>query len=153
MKHIFDLLDEKPFSELTSEELERIKQHCNLCFDCQQAFLTARICSELLHAKRMEQTQPSPFFHTRIISKLKQENAKVLQLPNLWWQTSVPVFVLIVLFIVSLLGLTIMLPSTEENEVSATEIVPTEMTISDKRQYLEITNDDILRTIYLNNKK
>jgi|GEM_PF-7110532 len=168
MKHILDLLDEKPFAELTAEELRKIEQHCKTCLSCKQAFRAAHISFELLQAKRTEQLVsqallPSPFFHTRVIAALNQEKAKVSQIFTLWWRASAPLILLLLLFVISLFGLTVALSSSSSDlradgfrnfdDVSGSEIISTEMAISDEKQFSELTNDQIFRAIYANERR
>ncbi|GIU81348.1 MAG: hypothetical protein D6687_06925 [Acidobacteria bacterium] len=152
MKHITEILDEKPFAELTAEELQTIKAHCKACLSCENAFRAALISFELLQAKRMEQAMPSPFFHTRVLAAINRERTKVSQVFTLWWRASAPIIALLLLFVISLLGLTIMLPSSED-EFSTSEIISTEMAITDKRQASELTNDEVFRAIYGNERR
>lgn len=168
MKHILDLLDEKPFAELTAEELRKIEHHCKTCLSCKQAFRAARISFELLQAKRTEKLVSqvlfaSPFFHTRVIAALNQEKAKISQVFTLWWRASAPLILLFLLFVISLLGLKMVLSSSSSDlmadsiknfdDISGSEIISTEMAISNEKQFSELTNDQIFRAIYGNERR
>jgi hypothetical protein len=60
---------------LGGAELEALRAHTELCADCLRAFEAARASSLMLKARAAEAFEPSPFFQTRVLARLRERRA------------------------------------------------------------------------------
>ena len=71
-KHIINLIESAPLSELSKSDLSEIRTHVDECAGCHQAFEAAQIALLLLKERAAETFEPSPFFHTRVLAALRE---------------------------------------------------------------------------------
>ena len=74
-KHIVSLLDDKPLTELSETEISVIRDHTIVCADCRHAFEAAQVSVLLIKERAAETFEPSPFFHTRVLARLRERQA------------------------------------------------------------------------------
>lgn len=84
--HIIELIERGPLSSLTENELRAISTHTEICPACQQAYDAARISTLLIKERAAETMEPSPFFQTRVLAALREQQAnnKVPAFRRLW---------------------------------------------------------------------
>ena len=81
-KHIISLLEEMPLTDLSETEMTVIRSHTIVCDDCRQAFEASQVTVMLLKERAAETVEPSPFFHTRVLARLRERQAE-----SVWaWQ-------------------------------------------------------------------
>ena len=85
-QHIINLLESRPFSSLSENDLSAIREHTEHCAGCLQAFQAAQISALLLQERAAQVFEPSPFFHTRVMANLRerQANASTWALGRMW---------------------------------------------------------------------
>src|ERR1043165_5601648 len=89
MNHITDILDNRPFTELTEGELSTIDAHRASCAGCAHSFEAAELAAVLL-AERVSEAadntaNANPFFQTRVLAAWReQQSAGAWSLPRLW---------------------------------------------------------------------
>jgi anti-sigma-K factor RskA len=71
-KHIIGLLEGAPLTSLSETDLMTIRDHTIDCADCRQAFEATQISVLLLKERVAETFEPSPFFHTRVLARLRE---------------------------------------------------------------------------------
>jgi anti-sigma factor RsiW len=93
-EHIVALLERDRFGDLPGIEQARITTHCELCEPCRQAYLAARAAADLLRTRAAEVVEPSPFFATRVMARIREEQQvpSVFDLSTLWQRARVLVF-------------------------------------------------------------
>lgn len=74
-KHIIDLIERNSFSGLSENDLSAIRSHTADCRDCLIAFEAAHVSAVLLKERVAEPFEPSPFFHTRVMARLRERQA------------------------------------------------------------------------------
>jgi hypothetical protein len=74
-KHIVSLLDDKPLTDLSETEISVIRDHTIVCADCRYAFEAAQVSVLLIKERAAETFEPSPFFHTRVLARLRERQA------------------------------------------------------------------------------
>ena len=74
--HIIGILEGKPFAGLTEQELLVIRAHVDGCSSCRQAYRAAKVSAGLLKERTAESPSPSPFFHTRVLARLRERQAE-----------------------------------------------------------------------------
>ena len=84
--HIINLLEERPLANLGEAELDIVRAHTAECSACLQAYQAAKASLQLLQERRSVTVEPHPFFQTRVMAALREQNlaAQPLRLSNLW---------------------------------------------------------------------
>ena len=72
-KHIINLLESAPLAKLSESDLSEVRAHAGECAGCRQAFEAAQIAALLLKERGDETFEPSPFFHTRVMAALREQ--------------------------------------------------------------------------------
>jgi hypothetical protein len=75
-RHIINLIEQIPFSGLSENDLSAIKSHTADCSDCRLAFEAAHVSALLLKERVAEQFEPSPFFQTRVMARLRERQVE-----------------------------------------------------------------------------
>lgn len=152
-KHIFDLLDSKPFAELTREERQQIETHIKTCQACLSAFEASKIAAILFKAKHEEVVSPSPYFHTRVLAAVREKSKeKIESVFSRLWQATAPLLISMVAIVMLLAAITLISPSASDN-VSSADLVSTEMVILNERTPKELTNDQVFLMLYENDRQ
>lgn len=153
-EHIFDILDEKSFAELSEKDLQIINLHTADCPSCGNAFRAARVSSNLLKIES-EDFSPSPFFQARLMANLRERQEKLNPFAALLrlWKASGAMVVLMLVFVFGLIALTLVTPRFNDvssgSQNSVPEIYSTDMVISsEKISFKEPTNEQVFRMIY-----
>ena len=74
-RHITEILDNASIATLSESELNEIRGHALECMSCRDAFEAARL-SAVVIKNRVEATfEPSPFFQTRVMAALREQQA------------------------------------------------------------------------------
>jgi hypothetical protein len=74
-EHIISLIEKAPLASLRERDLAAIRVHTDHCSDCLRAFQASQISALLLKERAAEVFEPSPFFHTRVMSTLRERQA------------------------------------------------------------------------------
>mgnify|MGYP001772869603 CR=1 FL=1 len=152
-KHIREILDSKPFFELNEEEIEKIQSHIEVCEDCLLAFKASKLSGLLLSYKKDQIVQPPPFFHTKILAKIRDKSREKFELSLARiWEAVTPVLMMMTAIVLSLAIITLVLPSASDN-ASSVDVVSTEMIIMNEKLNHELTNDQVLQMLYKNEQK
>ena len=111
--HIINLLEERPLANLSAAELDIVKAHTAECFACLQAYEAAKASLRLLQ-ERKSVIEPPPFFQTRVMAAIREQNlaAQPLGLLNLW-QAVRPLVASLGAFVALLLALTFLTDSSQ----------------------------------------
>jgi len=153
-EHILDILDEKVFGELSKAEKTSIETHAAHCSNCSGAYRAARIGAVLLKMSVAQNFEPSPFFQSRVMANLREQqisNNPLAVLGRLW-KASRTVVAMMTTIVAALIAVTIFAP--EFNKVSSANIqvfdgYSTEMVILNERVPMkEPTNEQVLQIIY-----
>lgn len=118
-KHIILLLDSNRFGSLSGPESSRIEAHITHCVGCRQAYAAAKAAATLLTSRAAETIEPSAFFSTRVMHRIReQQNApSLLDLLTMW--RAARSFVLSALSVVILLaGLTFLTPTSGDQTLA-----------------------------------
>src|SRR5882672_5516397 len=85
-KHIIEMLEKGPLASLTENEVRMISAHAEICLACRSAYEAARISTLLIKERAAETMEPSPFFQTRVLAALREQQANnnVPVLSRLW---------------------------------------------------------------------
>jgi len=73
--HIKELLDRAPLASLGERELAAVRSHAEVCGECARAYAAARASASLLAARASRESEPPPFFQTRVLAALRERQA------------------------------------------------------------------------------
>ena len=74
-KHITEILDKASIAMLSESELNEIRVHALECMSCRDAYEAARLSAVVLKSRAEVTIEPSPFFQTRVMAALREQQA------------------------------------------------------------------------------
>ena len=74
-KHIIEILDNASIASLSEFELNEIRAHAESCVSCRDAYEAARLSAVVLKSRAQVTIEPSPFFQTRVMAALREQQA------------------------------------------------------------------------------
>ena len=74
-KHITEILDKASIAMLSERELNEIHVHALECTSCRDAFEAARLAAVIIKSRVEATIEPSPFFQTRVMAALREQQA------------------------------------------------------------------------------
>jgi hypothetical protein len=88
-KHIIEILENSPLTGLTESELLVVRSHAESCLPCRSAYKAAQLSTLLIKQRAAETIEPSPFFQTRVLAALREQQANN-NVPALWrlWKSA-----------------------------------------------------------------
>ncbi len=152
--HIIRLLEESPLASLNDKDLATIRSHTVDCADCRRALEAARISSLLLKERVAESFEPSPFFHTRVLARLREQ--KIARSSWSWarmWRAAGALASTMALTVAALAALTVALPENETVMGVETTAIntysPEELILSQEDLFEgQLSDGHVLTTLY-----
>src|SRR5215218_8621326 len=88
-KCITEILDNAPIANLSENELNEIRTHAQGCESYRGAYEAARLSALVLKRRAQVANEPSPFFQTRVMAALREQQA-VESVPAMWrlWRSA-----------------------------------------------------------------
>lgn len=74
-KHITEILDKASIAALSESELNEVRAHALVCMSCRDAYEAARLSAVILKSRVEATIEPSPFFQTRVMAALREQQA------------------------------------------------------------------------------
>ena len=74
-KHITEILDNASIATLSERELNDVRAHVLECVSCRDAFEAARVSAVVMRSRAQATIEPSPFFQTRVMAALREQQA------------------------------------------------------------------------------
>lgn len=74
-KHITEILDNASIATLSESELKEVRAHVLECMSCRGAYESARLSAVVLRSRSQVTIEPSPFFQTRVMAALREQQA------------------------------------------------------------------------------
>lgn len=74
-KHIIEVLDSGSILSLSEIELNEVREHARECESCRGAYEAARVSTLVLRSRAASTIEPSPFFQTRVLAALREQQA------------------------------------------------------------------------------
>jgi hypothetical protein len=152
-EHVISILESKPLSELSENDLGQIQAHSILCGSCRQAYEAARVSAILLQERAAETFEPSPFFQTRVLAALRERRAE----NESWawsrlWRTAGAVTSSMVATVATLAILTFVVPGTPGTDSQSPAVNPysTEAVVLNENAQSDdqLSNNDVFTTLY-----
>ncbi|HSD46866.1 MAG TPA: hypothetical protein VLB87_09580 [Pyrinomonadaceae bacterium] len=88
-KHITEVLDNVALASLSPSELDEMRAHARQCEPCGSAFAAAQLSARIMKERAQVVIEPSPFFQTRVMAALREQQA-VENVPAFWrlWKSA-----------------------------------------------------------------
>ena len=150
-KHITDVLDNAALANLSQSELSEIRAHAQECKPCADAFAAAQLSAVVMQERAQVVFEPSPFFQTRVMAALREQQA-VESVPA-WlrlWNSSRALVSSMALGTVALavLSFTVSAPATTPTALDQTASVLSAESVILDQDGDELTYEQVLNAIY-----
>ena len=151
--HIIELLERGPLSSLTESDLRAIGTHTEICPECHQAYEAARISTLLVKERASETMEPSPFFQTRVLAALREQQANN-KVPAIWrlWKTAGALVSSMALTTAALAVLSFVVPGagtvTQSNTADSSPYSAEAIVFNQDQSEEQMTEEQLLSVIY-----
>ena len=148
-KHITEILDNASIAQLSESELNEIRVHVLECVSCRSAYEAARVSAVVLKSRAQAVIEPSPFFRTRVMAALREQQAvqSVPAMLRLWRSAKVLVSTMAVTTAV-LAVVSFMQPSQATIVTEQASAYSAESVIMGQSADDQLTYEQVLSTIY-----
>lgn len=147
-KHITEILDNVSIPSLSEVELSEIRLHTKDCMSCRDAFEAAQLSAVILRSRARVTIEPSPFFQTRVMAALREQQA-VESVPAMWrlWKSAKVLVSSMAVTTAALAALSFVLPATSTTTVDQpVSAFSAESVIMGGSE--ELTYEQVMSTIY-----
>lgn len=147
-KHITEILDNTSIANLSEFELNEVRIHVKDCTSCREAYEAARLSAVIIKSRTQVTIEPSPFFQTRVMAALREQQA-VDSVPAMLrlWKSARALVSSMAVTTAALAALSFVLPGpavVDDQTVSAYSV---ESVIMDQGSD-ELSYEQVLSTIY-----
>ncbi len=149
-KHIIEVLDNASIASLSKNELLDVQAHARDCGSCRDAYEAARLSGLVLRNRVQTTIEPSPFFQTRVMAALREQQAaeNVPAMSRLWKSARALVSSMAVTT-AALAVLSFMLPGQVTTAIDqAVSVYSAESVIMGQGVEEQLTYEQVLSTIY-----
>ncbi len=152
-KHVVEILERAPFASLSENELMTVRAHVESCLACHRSYEAARLSALLIKEGVAETVEPTPFFQTRMMAALREQQAieRVPAYSRLWKSAGVLVSSM-ALTTAALAALSFLAPGSSTPTIPETAAVSpysAEAIVLDQNQNEDqMTYEQVLSTIY-----
>src|SRR5574338_308570 len=149
-KHITEILDRASIATLSESELNEVRAHVLECMSCRNAYEAARLSAVVMKSRSQVVIEPSPFFQTRVMAALREQQAveSVPAVLRLWRSAKVLVSTMAVttaaLAVVSFMQPSQTAPATDQ----PASVYSAYSVIMDQGDDDQLSYDQVLSTIY-----
>lgn len=149
-KHITEILDRASIATLSESELNEVRAHVRECMSCRNAYEAARLSAVVMKSRSQVVIEPSPFFQTRVMAALREQQAveSVPAVLRLWRSAKVLVSTMAVttaaLAVVSFMQSSQTAPATDQ----PASVYSAYSVIMDQGDDDQLSYDQVLSTIY-----
>src|ERR1051325_981157 len=74
-RHITEILDNASIAALSESDLNEVRAHVLECMACRDAYEAARLSAVVIKNRAQVVIEPSPFFQTRVMAALREQQA------------------------------------------------------------------------------
>jgi hypothetical protein len=153
-RHIIDILENAPLASLTENELMTVRAHAEGCAACRRAYEAAQLSTLLIRERAAEVVEPPPFFQTRVLAALREQQAGNNAL-SFWrlWKSAGALVTSMAATTAALAALSFMVPATSitTSQEATAALVPysAEAVVLDQNQSEDqMSYEQVLSTIY-----
>jgi hypothetical protein len=147
-KHITDVLDNTALASLPESEIIEMRAHAVECKPCGDAFAAAQVSAVVMRERAQVVIEPSPFFQTRVMAALREQQAESVPALLRLWRSSRALVSSMALGTVALavLSLTVSAPATTALEQTASALSAESVILGQDGE--ELTYEQVLNAIY-----
>lgn len=148
--HIINLLESVPFASLSESDHREMRAHTTSCDACARAYKAAVVSTSLLKEGAGEVFEPSPFFQTRVLAAIREQQSEVRGLARLW-RAAGALASSLAATVALLAVLSVMVPSTQTTaEATAFNRYSAEEVILDQTEIAQgqVSDAEVLSTLY-----
>ena len=148
-KHIIEFLDNASIATLSEGELGEAQAHARDCVPCRDAYEAAQLSALVLRSRTEVTIEPSPFFHTRVMAALREQNA-VESVPAMLrlWKSARALVSSMAVTTAALAVLSFVLPAPLTSVVETASADSAESVILDQGNDDQMTYAQVLSAIY-----
>ena len=149
-KHITEILDNASIANLSESELNEVRRHAQDCASCRGAYEAARLSTVVLRSRAQTTIEPSPFFQTRVMAALREQQAAD-SVPAMWrlWGSAKALVSSMAVTTAALAVLSFVLPAPAITVVDQTvSVYSAESVIMGQSSDEQMTYEQVLSTIY-----
>jgi hypothetical protein len=149
-KHIIEVLDQVAIAALSESELNEIQAHARDCASCGSAYEAARLSAFALQSRAQVTIEPSPFFQTRVMAALREQQA-VESVPAILrlWRSSKALVSSMAVTTAALAVVSFMLPAQATQVVDqAASVYSADSVIMGQESDEQLSYEQVLSTIY-----
>lgn len=150
-KHITEVLDNASIASLAESELNEIRAHARDCMSCRDAYEAARLSAMVLKSRAQATIELSPFFQTRVMAALREQQA-VESVPAMLrlWKSARALVSSMALTTAALAALSFLLPTSPATSLAdqAVSVYSAESVIFGQANDEQMTYEQVLSTIY-----
>ena len=148
-KCITEMLDNTPIANLSEGELSQVQAHAQDCVSCRSAYEAAKVSAVVLRNRAQTTIEPSPFFQTRVMAALREQQAaeSVPAMLRLWRASKALVSSMAVTT-AALAVLSVVLPASPTSVVDQTAPVYSAESVIMGHSDEQMTYEQVLSAIY-----
>lgn len=148
-KHIIELLDSASIAALSESELSEVQAHARDCVSCSSAYEAAQLSEVILRSRAQVTFEPSPFFQTRVMAALREQNA-VESVPAMLrlWKSARALVSSMAVTTAALAVLSFVLPAPITSMVETASVDSAESVILDQGNDDQMSYAQVLSAIY-----
>lgn len=148
--HIIEILDNASIESLSEFELNQVRIHARDCASCHGAYEAARLSALVLKSRAQTTIEPSPFFHTRVMAAVREQNSVESVPAMLWlWKSARALVSSMAVTTAALAVLSFVLPAPAiAVDDQAASVYSAEAVILDRGGDEQPTYEQVLSTIY-----
>lgn len=148
-EHIIEILDSAPFASLTQEQLTVVKSHSMSCVDCADAYRATVLSSVMLKERVQTVVEPTPFFQTRVLAALREQQAENTHVFARLWKSAGALVSSMAVTTAALAALSFMVPAptTPAHEQTASAY-SAESVLLDQANEEQLSYEQVLSAIY-----
>lgn len=150
-KHIIEVLDNGSFSSLSEIELNEVRDHARECESCRGAYEAARVSMLVIRSRAASAIEPSPFFQTRVMAALREQQAveSVPAILRLWNSARALVSSMAVTTAaLAVLSFFVTAPATPAPDQQTASVFSADSVIMDQAGDEQMSYEQVLSTIY-----
>jgi predicted anti-sigma-YlaC factor YlaD len=153
-EHIISILEEQSLKSLSDSQRATIEAHIANCLDCLKAYQAAAISAEILQARAHEIIEPTPFFKTRVMAALREQQAEQTFSFAAMWRAARATVASMIAVVIILLTLNFYIgglqatPTPNELPENASIYSPEWVMLDNGNNADDLTDDQVLSTLY-----
>ena len=149
-KHIIEILDNASIATLSESELSEVQAHARDCGSCRSAYDAAHVSAVILRSRTQVTIEPSPFFQTRVMAALREQNA-VESVPAMLrlWKSARALVSSMAVTTAALAALSFLLPAPVASVIDqTTSVYSAESVILGQGNEEQMSYEQVLSAIY-----